>query len=137
MAHANRVDPARPRKNNVTSIKPMIVCATAMFFALTAAAQAQGRPSWCNSQSSFNLAERTICATQKLWNLDYQLNIIYQGALETVGSERPRLQKSQQDWVRVTRNGCNSDDTCLEDVYDRRISVLRRIDNRGHMLPNE
>jgi uncharacterized protein len=53
------------------------------------------------------------------------------------GAERARLQKSQQDWVRVTRNGCNADDSCLEDVYMRRIDVVRRIDNRGHMNPNE
>lgn len=122
----------------MTKGKLILVLATStLFFGSWAEAQAQGRPSWCASQGSLNVAERTICESQKLWNLDYQLNIIYQGALNSVGAEKARLQNSQQDWVRVTRNGCNSDDTCLEDVYDRRISVLRRIDNRGHMNPNE
>jgi uncharacterized protein len=99
-------------------------------------AQAQGRPHWCNSQGGLNMAERTICATRSLWDLDYQLNIIYQSALNSVGSERSRLVRSQEDWVRVTRNGCNEDDTCLTDVYERRIAILRSIDNRGSIEPN-
>jgi uncharacterized protein len=113
-----------------------LVVASTIFLG-SAAAQAQSRPSWCRSQASFNLAEQTICETRRLWDLDEQLNLIYEGALTSVGGERARLQRSQQDWVRVTRNGCNADDTCLEDVYSRRIDVLRRIDNRGHMNPNE
>lgn len=72
-----------------------------------------------------------------MWDKDYQLTIIYEGALNSVGREMSRLQHSQQDWLRVTRNGCNADDTCLDDVYDRRIDTLRRIDNRGFMNPNE
>ena len=82
------------------------------------------------------MAERTICATRSLWDLDYQLNIIYQSALSSVGAERSRLVRSQEDWVRVTRNGCNEDDTCLADVYERRIAILRSIDNRGSIEPN-
>ena len=99
--------------------------------------QAQSQPSWYRSQQSLNLAEQTVCGTQRLWDLDHQLTIIYQGALNSVGSQRGRLEASQSDWLRVTRNGCNSDDSCLDDVYGRRIDVLRRIDNRGHMNPNE
>jgi uncharacterized protein len=121
----------------VINLRPLLALSTGAFLvASMVGAQAQGRPSWCNSQN-LNLAESTICATQTLWDLDYQVNIIYQSALNSVGSERPRLQRSQQDWVRVTRNGCNADDSCLEDVYGRRIDTLRRIDNRGHMNPNE
>lgn len=101
-----------------------------------AEAQTQGPPTWCASQESQGLAERTICATRNLWNLDYQLNIIYQSALKSVGKERARLQQSQVDWVRVTRNGCNEDDDCLRDVYERRIAIVRSIDNRGSMAPN-
>jgi uncharacterized protein len=115
----------------------LALAVTACLFGSAVGAQAQGLPSWCNSQESTNLSERTICATRALWTLDDQLNILYESALGSVGAERPRLQQSQRDWVRVTRNGCNSDDTCLADVYGRRIDVLRRIDNRGHMNPGE
>jgi uncharacterized protein len=55
------------------------------------------------------------------------------GSWQTI---RSRLVRSQEDWVRVTRNGCNEDDTCLTDVYERRIDILRRIDNRGSIEPN-
>ena len=121
----------------MTNPKLFLVLVGTIFLGSAAAAQAQGRPSWCSSQASFNLSERTICETRRLWDLDDQVNIIYEGALKSVGGERARLQRSQQDWVRVTRNGCNADDSCLEDVYMRRIDVLRRIDNRGHLNPNE
>jgi uncharacterized protein len=104
--------------------------------ASVAPVQAQSRPHWCSSQGSMNAAERTICATRSLWSLDDQLNIIYQSALNSVGNERARLVRSQEDWVRVTRNECNDDDTCLRDVYDRRIAIVRSIDNRGSIEPN-
>ena len=38
--------------------------------------------------------------------------------------------------MRVTRNGCNDDDICLTDVYQRRIAIVRSIDNRGSIEPN-
>ena len=101
------------------------VSAAAICFASGTEAQAQGRPSWCRSQGSLNLAETTVCLTRRLWNKDYQLTIIYENALDSVGREKSRLQRSELDWLRVTRNGCNSDDICLEDVYDRRIETLR------------
>jgi uncharacterized protein YecT (DUF1311 family) len=88
-------------------------------------------PSWCVSQSNLNAAERTICDTQRLWELDNQLNLIYRSALTSVGPERARLQRGQEDWVRVTRDGCKDDGSCLADVYERRIGILRSIDNRG------
>jgi uncharacterized protein len=123
---------------DMSKSKPILALAvTAGLFGSVVGAQAQGLPSWCNTQESTNLSERTICATRALWIIDDQLNILYESALTSVGAERPRLQQSQRDWVRVTRNGCNSDDTCLADVYGRRIDVLRRIDNRGHMNPGE
>jgi hypothetical protein len=57
----------------MTKRKPVLVVATtALFFGSAAGAQARGRPSWCASQGSLNLAERTICETRKLWDLDYQ-----------------------------------------------------------------
>jgi uncharacterized protein len=83
-----------------------------------------------------NAAERTVCNTQSLWPLDEQLNLIFESALKSVGKERARLEKSQADWVRVTRNGCNGDDICLQDVYQRRIDIVRSIDNRGSIEPN-
>jgi uncharacterized protein len=125
------------KANNVT--KASLIAVTAVSVSLltfATQAQAQGRPSWCASQRSPNAAERTICATRSLWDLDYQLNIIYQSALESVGAQRARLQRSQADWVRVTRNGCNDDDGCLKDVYERRIAIVRSIDNRGSIEPN-
>ena len=99
-------------------------------------AQAQTRPPWCGTQKELNAAERTICAKQDLGALDVQLAMIYEGALKSVGNERAKLQKTQEDWIRVTRNGCNDDDSCLKDVYDRRISIVRSIDNRGSVEPN-
>ena len=99
-------------------------------------AQAQARPPWCSTQKSLNAAERTICASQSLSQLDNQLSMIFTSALKSVGKERARLQKSQADWVRVTRNGCNDDDICLAEVYQRRIAIVRSIDNRGSIEPN-
>jgi hypothetical protein len=119
--------------------KASLIAASAVGISLLASVaqvQAQGRPSWCNSQGSLNAAERTVCATRSLWDLDYQLTLIYQSALNSVGSQRARLRRTQEDWVRVTRNGCNDDDTCLADVYERRISIVRSIDNRGSIEPN-
>lgn len=101
-----------------------------------AQAQAQARPPWCSTQKSLNAAERTICASQSLGDLDNQLSLIFASALKSVGKQRARLQKTQADWVRVTRNGCNDDDTCLTDVYQRRIAIVRSIDNRGSIEPN-
>ena len=98
--------------------------------------QSQARPSWCGTQKSLNAAERTICASQSLSDLDNQLSTIFASALKSVGKERARLQKTQADWVRVTRNGCNDDDICLTDVYQRRIAIVRSIDNRGSIEPN-
>jgi hypothetical protein len=115
----------------------LVSAAAVSLFGSGTDAQAQGRPSWCRSQGSLNLAEETVCSTRRLWDKDYQLTLIYQSALDSVGGERSRLQRSELDWLRVTRNGCNSDDICLEEVYDRRIDTLRRIDNRGYMNPNE
>ena len=98
--------------------------------------QAQARPPWCGTQKSLNAAERTICASQSLSDLDNQLSTIFASALKSVGKQRARLQKTQADWVRVTRNGCNDDDICLTDVYQRRIAIVRSIDNRGSIEPN-
>jgi uncharacterized protein YecT (DUF1311 family) len=126
-------------KRETTMIKAAALVASTVgviFLASATHVQAQGRPSWCGSQESLNPAERTICQTRALWDLDYQMNIIYQSALQSVGGERSRLQRSQEDWVRVTRNGCNEDDDCLRDVYERRIAIVRSIDNRGSIEPN-
>jgi len=105
-------------------------------FAMQAQTEAQARPAWCGTQKEMNAAERTVCADASLGALDDQLTMIYESALKSVGSERAKLQKTQEDWIRVTRNGCNDDNTCLRDVYDRRISIVRSIDNRGSIEPN-
>ena len=105
-------------------------------FAMQAQTEAQARPAWCATQKEMNAAERTVCADASLGALDDQLTMIYESALKSVGSERAKLQKTQEDWIRVTRNGCNDDNTCLRDVYDRRISIVRSIDNRGSIEPN-
>lgn len=120
-------------------IKASLIAASVLGVSLLASAtqaQTPARPSWCSTQKSLNAAERTICASQSLGDLDNQLSMIFAGALKSVGKERARLQKSQADWVRVTRNGCNDDDICLTDVYQRRIAIVRSIDNRGSIEPN-
>ena len=63
------------------------------------------------------------------------MSLIFASALKSVGKQRARLQKTQADWIRVTRNGCNDDDSCLTDVYQRRIAIVRSIDNRGSIEP--
>ena len=50
-----------------------------------------------------------------------------------VGGQRGQLQSSQRDWIRVARNGCGADVACLTAVYNRRISVLEGITQRGRM----
>ena len=116
----------------------LIAAAVLGVLLLASATQAQtpARPAWCSTQKNLNAAERTICASQSLSQLDNQLSLIFASALKSVGKERARLQKSQADWVRVTRNGCNDDDICLTDVYQRRIAIVRSIDNRGSIEPN-
>ena len=40
-------------------------------------ALAQSPPPWCNTSGRLNPAERTICYTRSLWNLDDTLNLSY------------------------------------------------------------
>ena len=73
------------------------------------AASAASKPGWCTTQHDFNSAERTICATPSLWELDHQLNVAYQAALQSKqGAQRTELQNGQRHWLSSTRNACGA-----------------------------
>jgi uncharacterized protein len=119
--------------SRLATVAPL--AATAFLCGSVMAAQAQeNRPTWCGSQSSLNLAEQTICSTRSLWNLDGQLTLIYDGALNDVGSEKARLEASEKRWI-ASRDACGINVVCLTDKYQSRIEQVRNIDNRGHMNP--
>jgi uncharacterized protein len=115
------------------SIRALALAGVALL-GLTAGAAAQNHPGWCDEQASLNAAERAVCRTRSLWVLDDVLNGAYQRALRAVGSgQAGELRRSQQDWVRVARNGCGPDVVCLTAVYERRIEVLEAIARRGSL----
>jgi uncharacterized protein len=111
----------------------MVLATGVLLFGSMERAQAQNHPEWCDQQSSKNAAERAVCANRSLWVLDDNLNVAYQEAQQRARADRARIQSSQRDWIRVTRNGCGGDVACLRAVYNRRIEVLEGIARRGHM----
>ena len=79
-------------------------------------AVAGNRRPWCGA-SRLNAAERTICASDTLSNLDAAMEAVY-GALRAAPGDR-----SQNDWL-VRRNDCGADDACIAAAYLRRIGEL-------------
>jgi uncharacterized protein YecT (DUF1311 family) len=91
------------------------------------------RPAWCASSANLNAAEATVCATPQLWQVDNQLGQTYREAMfEFEGIERKfgvqgqaaKLKAQQADWLRVVRNGCQTDAACLDAAYRRRIEEV-------------
>jgi uncharacterized protein len=80
-------------------------------------------------------SERTICADDRLSNLDEQLAKAYRSALAAVnGSDSARgkqLRVEQRIWLK-RRNQCQ-DSACLLEVYDERLRVLTA--TRAHDVP--
>lgn len=77
---------------------------------------AHRKPSWCNTQDSLNRAERTICDSALLSDLDFRLNAAYRGSDVSTDSQRR--------WI-ARRNDCGSSESCLVRVYEERIRELR------------
>ena len=74
------------------------------------------RRPWCDA-SRLNAAERTICASDTLANLDAAMEAVY-GAVRADPGDR-----SQNDWL-ARRNDCGADDACIAAAYLRRIGQL-------------
>ena len=87
--------------------------------------RAERQPEWCETQERQNRAERAICASRELWALDNRLNRVYREAL----TNGDTTAANQSDWIRVTRNGCGSDESCLIEAYTRRIDAIRPLGN--------
>ena len=76
---------------------------------------ADRRP-WCGA-ARLNAAERTICGSDTLSNLDAAMEAVY-GALRAERGDR-----SQNDWL-TRRNDCGNDEACIAAAYLRRIGQL-------------
>ena len=76
---------------------------------------AERRP-WCGA-SRLNEAERTVCGSETLANLDAAMEAVY-GALRAAPGDR-----SQNDWL-ARRNDCGADEACIAAAYLRRIGQL-------------
>ena len=74
------------------------------------------RRPWCGS-ASLNAAERTICGSDTLANLDAAMEAVY-GALRAAPGDG-----SQNDWL-LRRNECGGDEACIAAAYLRRIGQL-------------
>lgn len=72
---------------------------------------------WCRNDP-LNPAERTICATPRLADLDAAMAAIY-GAT----GARPG-ESGQQSWLQHRRDTCGRDRSCLKDAYVNRIIEL-------------
>lgn len=69
-------------------------------------------------------AEKMICASPELSQLDAELQKAYAGALAHVEREsRTNLVREQRNWIAYVRNACR-DKECLRSVYRSRISLL-------------
>lgn len=79
-----------------------------------------------------NPTEAAICQAPSLGAKDVKLSAYYQ-ILETVNPAfggmayrefRDNLRHDQAQWIAQTRDACDRDAKCLEEVYDKRISTL-------------
>lgn len=70
-------------------------------------------------------AEKTICNTKQLSNLDELLDASYKKALAST-SAKSALKAAQTDWLVMERDTCEDVD-CLKSVYTSRIAVLNEM----------
>lgn len=70
-------------------------------------------------QMAKTFIETSICSNKMLSDLDDQLAIAYKRALDQ-SSNQNELRKNQREWLKTTRNVCQSED-CLKKVYEQRI----------------
>ncbi len=100
--------------------------ALALGFALTgiAASAAQAGPSYdCNRAST--PTEYAICGSPTLSHLDVLMAAAYKlRQANLYGPARERFTYNQRVWLDI-RDACGSDTSCLERVYNKRITSLR------------
>jgi len=78
-------------------------------------------------QKASNGAERLICSSQQLAELDVQLNQTYRDYLASLeAGQRSESKKEQGNWVRQVRNACASVD-CMAQAYQARIDEMQAV----------
>lgn len=84
----------------------------------------RARPSF-DCGKAMEQAEKLVCASQELSELDEELQAAYAGALRHILPYWKRdLVKEQRNWVQYVRNVC-MDSACLRGAYTARIPLLR------------
>lgn len=75
-----------------------------------------------NCSKATTIVEKTICANEKLSNLDEQLAKAYKFII--LMSDNPgRVKGEQQEWLSNVRDQCQNE-SCLQGVYDSRLAQL-------------
>jgi uncharacterized protein len=101
---------------------------------------------WClggiASAASFDCSkaatatEKTICANQRISDLDEYLGRYYLTARAELGRGATCLAPNQREWLRGVRNACK-DVACLERVYLNRLAELDPLQLGATALKNE
>jgi len=103
------------------------------FTASIGSALAFDPPPWCELVKNKNPAEKLICSSAELTDLDNIMNLTYAFSVDPLPeAEKPILRASQEDWLTKTRNGCGADAACLKRVMTIRTNTLENIHNRMH-----
>src|SRR2546423_15222490 len=75
-----------------------------------------------NCSKASTSVEKTIYASKVLSNLDEQITKAYESVI--LLSDNPdRVKSQQQEWLRHVRGQCQ-DETCLQGVYENRLTPL-------------
>lgn len=78
-------------------------------------------------QKASNGAERLICSSQQLAELDVQMSQTYRDYLGSVeAGQRSETKQEQGSWVRQVRNACASVD-CMASAYQARIEEMQAV----------
>jgi uncharacterized protein len=80
----------------------------------------------CMEMGNLNAAERRICTSRWLGNLDERLDSWYGRALERARyfDQTRQVRNAQRSWI-ASRNACGASFWCLRSHYVRRINELR------------
>jgi hypothetical protein len=85
------------------------------------------QPTWCSNQN-LKPDERRICATQALWTLENQLDVLYRAVLKIAPDKRAALNAEENIWLRE-RGGCVQDENCIRAKYRERIAYFNKLKN--------
>ena len=92
-----------------------------------AARQAQQRelakPSFDCNKAEYE-SEHTVCSSPELSILDRQMANLYREVVSRRPEQRDQFRVWQIHWLRQTREKCQSDKSCLTDVYNKHIEEL-------------